>query len=164
MASSVPLMKKSSSIQLLFLNTIILGATACDDAPPPVDPCSTRTFNQAACEVAVQNRGYHYHGAWIPMLYPSPFGFYSGRYGSYIASGGRVFSAPRSAYEPSYRSFDARANAYAGAVTPRGTNLSPSRMAAITSRPSSIGGARRGATMSRGGFGSIGSGRSSFGG
>ena len=158
-------MKKSSSIQLLFLNSLVLSAVACDQpSPPGVDPCFEQTFNTAACEVAVQNRGYHYHGAWVPMFYPSPYPFYLNRHTSYVARGGTVYSAPSSMYAQSYRSLDARANAYAETVTPRGTRLSPSRMASITSRPMSISGARQGATVSRGGFGAIGAGRTSFGG
>lgn len=157
-------MKKSTNIQLLFLNSLVIGAAACDDAPPPVDPCSTKTFNQATCEVAVQDRGYHYHGAWIPMFYPNPYPFYFNGYNSYVARGGTVYSAPRSAYERSYRSLNSRASAYAAVATPRGTSLSPSRMSAITSRPVSIAGARSGSTVSRGGFGSIGAGRTSLGG
>lgn len=157
-------MKKSQSIQLLFVNTLVLGAVACDDAPTAVEPCATRTFNPEACEVAVQNHGYHYHGAWIPLMYPSPYPFYFGRYNSFVARGGTVFAAPRSAYERTYRSLDARASAFATVVTPRGTLLSPRRMSAITSRPASIARARSGATVRRGGFGSIGAGRSSFGG
>jgi hypothetical protein len=158
-------MKKSSNIQLLFLNSLVLSAVACDSASPPmVDPCNQATFNQPACEIAIQNRGYHYHGAWIPMIYPNPYFFYFNSYNSYVARGGTVYSAPMSSYASQYRSLDARANAYAGVVTPRGTSLSPSRMSAITSRPSSIGGARSGATVSRGGFGSIGSGHASMGG
>ena len=157
-------MKKSAHIQLLFLNSLVLSAVACDNAQPTVDPCNQQTFNQPACEVAIQNRGYHYHGAWIPMIYPSPYPFYLSGYNSYVARGGTVYSAPMSSYAQQYRSLDARANAYAGVITPHGTSLSPSRMSAITSRPASIAGARSGATVSRGGFGSIGAGHSSFGG
>ena len=98
------------------------------------------------------------------MIYPSPYPFYFDRYNSYVARGGTVYSAPLSQYEQTYRSLDTRAMAYAGAVTPRGTSLSPTRMSAITARPASIAGARSGATVSRGGFGSIGAGHSSFGG
>lgn len=157
-------MKKSSNIQLLFLNSLVLSAVACDNAAPTVDPCHQQTFNQQACEVATQNRGYHYHGAWIPMFYPSPYPFYLARHNSYVARGGTVYSVPAANYAQQYRSLDSRATAYAGVVTPRGTSLSPSRMSSITSRPSSIGGSRSGSTVSRGGFGSIGAGRTSLGG
>ncbi|MES2521379.1 MAG: hypothetical protein V4617_01685 [Gemmatimonadota bacterium] len=157
-------MKKSSNIQLLFLNSLVLSAVACDHTPPGVDPCNQQTFNQPACEVAVQNRGYHYHGAWVPMMYLNPYPFYLNRHSSYVARGGTVFSAPRSSYERQYRSLDTRANAYAGTVIPRGTSPSPSWVSARTGRPGSIASARSGGTVSRGGFGSIGAGRSSFGG
>jgi hypothetical protein len=158
-------MKKSANIQLLFLHGLILSAVACDNAPPPVDPCNTATFNQPACEVAVQQNGYHYHGAWVPYFYTNPYPFYFNRYNSYVARGGTIYSAPLSAYDVAYRSLDARAYAYAGAVTPRGTALSSVRMGEIAmGRAASIAGGRSGATVGRGGFGSIGSGHASFGG
>jgi hypothetical protein len=157
-------MKKSASIKLVFVNTIVLGVSGCDSEPPPVDPCNSNTFNQAACEVAVQNRGYHYHGAWIPMVYPSPFLFYYAGYTRQLGAGRPVISAPRSVYEPSYRSTGARAEAFAGRVAPRGTMLSQARTSSILRRPASIARSRSGSTVGRGGFGSIGAGRSSFGG
>jgi len=157
-------MKKSASIKLVFVNTLVLGVSAFDAAPPPVDPCNASTFNQAACEVAVQNRGYHYHGSWIPMVYPNPFLFYYGGYSRLLSSGRPVYAAPQSVYERSYRSLDTRAQSYAGAVVPRGTSLSPSRMSSMLQRPASITRARAGSTVRRGGFGSIGAGRTSLGG
>lgn len=157
-------MKKSTSIQLLFVNTIVLGVSGCDSEPPPVDPCNTSTFNGEACEVAVTNRGYHYHGAWIPMVYPSPYLFYYAGYTRALNAGRPIISAPRAVYEPAYRSLDARASTYAARVTPSGTQLSGVRMATILRRPASIARARSGSTVRRGGFGSIGRGRSSFGG
>ena len=157
-------MKRSTNIQLVFLNSLILGAVACDNnAPPAIDPCNQRTFNQPACEMAIQNHGYHYHGAWIPFFYPSPYPFYLNGYNSYVARGGAVYAVPMSSYQQQYRSLDTRAMAYANVVTPHGTSLSPSRMSAITSRPASISSARSGATVSRGGFGSIGAGHATAG-
>ena len=157
-------MKKSSSIKLLFVNSIVIGIAGCDSEPPPVDPCNTATFNAPACEAAVQNHGYHYHGAWFPVVYPSPYLYYYGGYTRALNAGVPIYSSPRAVYEPAYQSLDTRAEAYASRVAPRGTNLSASRMSSIISRPSSIARGRSGATMSRGGFGSIGRGRSSFGG
>ncbi len=157
-------MKKSTSIQLFFMNSIVLGVAGCDSEPPPVDPCNTSTFNAPACEVAVQNRGYHYHGAWVPMVYPSPYLFYYSGYTRALSAGLPVYSSPRSVYEPAYRSLDTRAASYASSVAPRGTALSQSRMSSILRRPASIARSRSGATMRRGGFGSIGRGRASMGG
>jgi hypothetical protein len=157
-------MKKSTSIQLFFVNSIVLGVAGCDSEPPPVDPCNTTTFNAPACEVAVANKGYHYHGAWVPMVYPSPYLFYYSGYARAIGAGQIIHSAPRAVYEPAYRSVDTRAASYASRVAPRGTALAQSRMSSILRRPPSIARARSGATSRRGGFGSIGRGRSSFGG
>lgn len=157
-------MKKSTSIQLVFVNSIVLGVAGCDSEPASVDPCVTDTFNAPACEAAVANRGYHYHGAWIPMVYPSPFLFYYSGYTRALGAGRPIISAPRSVYEPSYRSLDTRAAAFAGSAAPRGTQLNATRMSSILRRPASIARGRSGGTVRRGGFGSIGRGRSSFGG
>ena len=157
-------MKKSTNIQLFFVNSIVIGLSGCDSEPPPVDPCNTATFNAPACEVAVKDRGYHYHGAWIPIVYPSPYLFYYAGYTRAIGAGVPVYSAPASVYAGNYRSLDTRASAYAARVAPSGTALSQSRMSSIIRRPASIARARSGATTRRGGFGSIGRGRASFGG
>jgi uncharacterized protein YgiB involved in biofilm formation len=157
-------MKKSSSIQLLFVNTIVLGVSGCDSEPPPVDPCNSNTFEAATCESAVANRGYHYHGTWIPIVYPNPYLFYYGGYTRHIGAGLPVYNSPQSVYARNYSSLDARASAYADRAAPRGTQLSPNRMSSIIRRPASIARSRSGSTSRRGGFGSIGSRRSSFGG
>jgi len=157
-------MKKSTSIQLFFVNSIVLGVSGCDAEAPPVDPCSTATFNATICETAVADKGYHYHGAWIPMVYPSPYLFYYAGYTRALNAGRPAFSAPRTVYEPAYRTLDGRATAYADRVAPRGTQLNGVRMATILRRPASIARSRSGSTVRRGGFGSIGRGRSSFGG
>lgn len=157
-------MKKSASIQLFFVNTIVVGVSGCDSEPPPVDPCNSSTFNGAACETAVQDRGYNYHGAWVPMVYPSPYLFYYAGYTRLLTAGRPVYSAPASVYASNYRSLDTRAQAYASRVAPSGTALSPSRMSSILRRPASIARGRSGSTVGRGGFGSIGRGRASFGG
>ena len=157
-------MKKSTSIQLFFVNSIVIGLSGCDSEPPPVDPCNTNTFNASACEVAVQDRGYHYHGAWIPFVYPSPYLFYYSGYTRAVAAGRPIYAAPASVYAGNYRSLDTRASMYASRVAPRGTSLSQARMSSILRRPASIARARAGGTVRRGGFGSIGRGRASFGG
>lgn len=157
-------MKKSTSIKLLFVNSIVLGVSGCDSEPPPVDPCNTSTFNAQACEVAVQNKGYNYHGAWVPMVYPSPYLFYYAGFTRALGAGRPVYAAPASVYAGNYRSLDARASTYAARVAPTGTALSSRRMSSILRRPASIARGRSGSTVRRGGFGSIGRGRSSFGG
>lgn len=157
-------MKKSTGIQLFFVNSIVIGLTGCESEPPPVDPCNTNTFNAPACEVAVQDRGYRYHGAWIPMVYPSPFLFYYAGYTRAVGAGRPIYAAPASVYAANYRSLDSRAQAYASRVAPRGTSLSQARMSSILRRPASIARGRSGTTVGRGGFGSIGRGRASFGG
>ena len=111
-------MKKSTGIQLFFVNSIVVGLSGCDSEPPPVDPCNTATFNAPACEVAVQNRGYNYHGGWVPMVYPSPYLFYYSGYTRALSAGLPVYSAPASAYSPSYQSLDSRAVSYTHLTLP----------------------------------------------
>jgi hypothetical protein len=155
-------MKKSAKIQLFFVNSIVVGVAGCDSEPPPVDPCNTSTFNGQACETAVQNRGYNYHGAWIPMVYPNPYLFYYAGYTRAVGAGRPVYSAPASVYAGNYRSLDVRAQTFATRVAPSGTSLSPARTSSILRRPASIARSRSGSTVRRGGFGSIGRGRSAF--
>jgi hypothetical protein len=161
-------MKKSANVPLVFVNTLLAGiVTGCDNEPAvTVDPCNSKTFNAPACESAVANRGYNYHGSWVPVIYPNPYLFYYAGYSRLLSAGVPVYSAPASVYAGAgqYRSLDARASAFARTVAPRGTNLSPARMSSIIRRPASIARGRSGSTIGRGGFGSIGRGRSSFGG
>jgi hypothetical protein len=152
-------MKKSKAISLTVMNSAILAAlTACTDpAPVGVDPCAQATFNQPACEVAIQGHGYRYNGAWYPMLYPNPYSYYYSSYDRYRLGGGRVYSAPMSSYSNHYVPTETRASSFVNSRTYGGqTSLSRGTMSGFS-------GGRTGATMGRGGFGSIGAGHSSGG-
>jgi hypothetical protein len=159
-------MKKSKAVKLGLLHGVILaGASACTPNHVAVDPCNTRTFNPPACQQAIAARGYYYQGQFFPMIYPSPYSFYYGGYNTYIAHGGRVYSAPPSAYQRNYVPTTQRAEAFASRATRNGAYLSASRTGSIASSSRSFSSARSGATFSRGGFGSTGAGRGgSFGG
>ena len=145
-------MKKSRSIQLTLLNSVVIGAaTACSNHQPVVDPCNTHTFNAPACQVAIQQHGYYYGGSFIPLVYAFPFLYYRSNANSYLAGGGQVYPAPMSSYSRTYVPLNTRAENIATLnASQSGTVLSSSRMSAFSA-------SRSGGVASRGGFGSIGS-------
>jgi hypothetical protein len=152
-------MKKSATITLTVMNSAIVAALSACTQPAPigVDPCAQATFNQPACEVALQQHGYHYNGGWFPMNYMYPYAYYYNSYDHYRLGGGRIYSAPSSSYAGHYVSPEGRADAFVGARTSGGrTSLSSGTMSGFAS-------GRSGATMGRGGFGSIGAGHSGAG-
>jgi hypothetical protein len=154
-------LKKSTAISLTLLDGVIAAAlTACPGHADVVgvDPCYRATFNAPACQLAIAERGYHYDGGWYPVFYGNPYAYYYHTYDVYRLGGGRVFAAPMVSYSPAYRSPDARANAFVNRATYGGrTSLSTGTMSAFAA-------GRSGATMHRGGFGSIGATRGGFGG
>ena len=145
-------MKKSRSIQLTLLNSVVIGAaTACSNHQPVVDPCNTHTFNAPACQVAIQQHGYYYGGSFIPLVYAFPFLYYRSNANSYLAGGGQVYPAPMSSYSRTYIPLNTRAENIATLnASQSGTVLSSSRLSAFSA-------SRSGGVASRGGFGSIGS-------
>ena len=57
------------------------------------DPCAAATFNETACQAAIQDRGYCWNGKWIRFRYHYPFPYYYDAYQEYLASGGAVTAA-----------------------------------------------------------------------
>jgi hypothetical protein len=76
-------MKKSTKVTLTLVAT--LGLAACNRQRR--DPCESATFNEQACQDAVQNRGYYWNGGWVPMTYGYPYPYYYDSYRSYTAKG-----------------------------------------------------------------------------
>jgi hypothetical protein len=93
------------------------------------DPCEAQYFNALACNDAITGGGYYWHSTWYPMRYRNPYPFYYDAYQHHVATGGKVFG------------------------TPPGTYSRP----AITSG-SSGGSSTPSGSVTRGGFGSTGSG------
>jgi len=87
-------MKKSTKVTLTLVAT--LGLAACNRQRR--DPCESATFNEQACQDAVQNRGYYWNGGWVPMTYGYPYPYYYDSYRSYTAKGGVVNPAPAQSY------------------------------------------------------------------
>jgi hypothetical protein len=52
------------------------------------DPCAPQTFNQAACQEAIDHNGYYYGGQWYPHTYNGGFSAYYNSYYSYVRNGG----------------------------------------------------------------------------
>ena len=69
----------------------------------PRDPCAQQYFDDRLCQSAIQNRGYHYGGSWIPMMYPHPYMSYWSGHRSYISSGGSYSATPVEVYHPSFK-------------------------------------------------------------
>jgi hypothetical protein len=95
------------------------------------DPCDSQYFNAVACSDAVQGGGYFWHGTWFPTRYQYAYPYYYDSYQRHVSGGGRVFGTPPGTY--------AHPAAVGGAA------------AGGVSAPS-------GGTVTRGGFGSTGSG------
>jgi hypothetical protein len=95
------------------------AAAACEPARPPAtpDPCARVTFSADACQDAREQKGYYYHGAWVPHIYPMPYAFYLGGYRNYVAQGGRAIAAPAGVYAPRYQSTSSRAATYLDRVS-----------------------------------------------
>src|SRR5437016_5176706 len=60
----------------------------------PRDPCAQQYFDETLCQSAIQHRGYHYGGAWIPFIYTHPYAHYYTTHTSYISSGGHYEATP----------------------------------------------------------------------
>ena len=69
----------------------------------PHDPCLQQYFDATLCESAVQNRGYHWGGVWIPTFYTRPYSNYISDHSSYVASGGIHAPAPAKVYDPGFQ-------------------------------------------------------------
>ncbi len=77
-------MKKSLGVGLTVLAAVGV-ATAAEKRP---DPCAAGTFNDQACQAAVQNRGYCWNGRWVRMNYPQPYPYYFDVYDAFVSGGG----------------------------------------------------------------------------
>ncbi len=93
-------MKRSTAVPLTIVSALASVVGACGPSQPAIDPCEAATFNQPACEYAIEHQGYYYNGTWYPHVYGHPFLYYSQGYGSYIAGGGRVRSIAPGSFEP----------------------------------------------------------------
>jgi hypothetical protein len=69
-------MKKSPRVTLTIVAAVSLAARA----DPKPDPCGMATFNEQACQAAVQNRGYCLGDRWVPMRYSYPYPYYYDQY------------------------------------------------------------------------------------
>jgi len=82
-------MKKSAAVRLTVVAAVGLAA----HAQPRPDPCSAATFNDQACQAAVQNRGYCWNGRWVMLKYHYPYPYYFDAYLAYVSNGGFVDAA-----------------------------------------------------------------------
>jgi len=89
-----PRMRKSAKVTLTVVATV--GLAACGRRRP--DPCEAATFNQQACQEAIDRGGYYWQGSWVPMSYHYPYPYYFDSYRGYVSRGGTVASAPSTSY------------------------------------------------------------------
>jgi len=82
-------MKRSASVGLTVVAAVSLAARG----QPRLDPCATASFNEQACEAAIQNRGYCWNGRWVRLKYHYPFPYYYDAYQEYLENGGLVDAA-----------------------------------------------------------------------
>lgn len=116
-------MKRSGQVGLTLLTA--LGLASCGRATPPApkisgepppssqatmtwdnkprDPCAQQYFDENLCQNAIQNRGYHYGGMWIPMMYSRPYMSYYGDHHSFLSSGGRYSATPVGVYHSGFK-------------------------------------------------------------
>jgi hypothetical protein len=94
-------MKKSVAVQLTVVAAVGIAARA----QPRQDPCSAATFNEQACQAAVQNRGYCWNGRWVGLRYHYPFPYYYDAYLDYVSNGGVANPAPVASCGPPHRFF-----------------------------------------------------------
>jgi hypothetical protein len=99
-------MKKSGSVILTIVAA--LGVTA--RAQQRHDPCAATTFNEQACQAAVQNRGYCWNGHWVRMKYRYPYPYFYDSYEAYLEHGGTVKPAIVGSCGPTSRWFRSTTN------------------------------------------------------
>jgi hypothetical protein len=102
-------MKKSASVCLT-----IVAAAAIATAGQRPDPCTASTFNEQACEAAVQNRGYCWNGRWVRMKFHYPYPYYYDAYQQFTASGGMVSALEVGSCGPPVRVISADGSSRAG--------------------------------------------------
>jgi hypothetical protein len=94
-------MKKSVAVRLTVVAAVGIAARA----QPRQDPCSAATFNEQACQAAVQNRGYCWNGRWVGLRYHYAFPYYYDAYLDYVSNGGLANPAPVASCGPPHRFF-----------------------------------------------------------
>jgi len=78
------LKKRSAGVTL----TVVAAMGFAARAQQRPNPCDALTFNEQACQDAVQKRGYCWNGKWVSMTYHYPFPYYYDAYQEYLTQGG----------------------------------------------------------------------------
>jgi hypothetical protein len=86
-------LKKSAQVTLT-----VVAAMALAGCGRRYDPCDPRFFNEFACQGAVQQGGYYYHGIWYGSSYYHPYPYYYDSYHTYVSHGGSVYSSAAGSY------------------------------------------------------------------
>jgi hypothetical protein len=83
-------MKKSATVTLTIVAAMGLAARTQSRR----DPCEAATFNEHACQQAIQAGGYCWNGRWVRLKYHYPFPYYYDLYQELISQGGVVTATP----------------------------------------------------------------------
>ena len=94
-------MKRSAAVRL----TVVAAVGIAAHAQSRPDPCAAATFNEQACQAAVQNRGYCWNGRWVGLRYHFPYPYYYDAYLDFIGSGGITTAAAVGACGPPHHFF-----------------------------------------------------------
>ena len=79
-------MKRSTKVEI----ALVAGLAMSGCGRRAYDPCAPQTFNDLACQEAVNHNGYYYGGHWYPHTYVGGYSSYYNGYYSYVRGGGRV--------------------------------------------------------------------------
>lgn len=93
--------KRATTLRLTTLACLALAA----QAQQRLDPCNAPTFNEHACMVAIENRGYCWNGRWVNLKYRNPFPYYYDAYQELLAGGATVVPAAVGSCTPPTRTF-----------------------------------------------------------
>jgi len=94
-------MKRSASVSL----TVVAAVSMAAGGQRRLDPCAAASFNEQACQAAIQSRGYCWNGRWVQLKYHYPFPYYYDAYQEYMANGGVVNAAVVGSCGPPTRTF-----------------------------------------------------------
>jgi hypothetical protein len=83
-------MKRSRKVEI----ALVAGLAMSGCGRRAYDPCNPQTFNEAACQDAVNHNGYFFDGQWYPHTYSGSYSAYYVGYHNYVLRGGSVTTVP----------------------------------------------------------------------
>jgi len=87
---------------LLILSIALAACGPYVPSAPVADPCDQSVFDEVLCQTAITNHGYYYQGAFVPMVYSHPYGYYNHTHIVYVDHGGRWTRPNATVYSRTY--------------------------------------------------------------